>query len=618
MKKIILILFVLCSIFKYNTVKAQATTDTLDFVYDSFFLAKKKGWLGNLGRSVSADPPKPELTKNGTIKNDLPYNKYKGFIINKINIIRLGFNQDINDTTSQHRNLGVRIADALHKKTKEKFIRANLFFDEGDKMFPYLLADNERHLRNLIFLQDAKITVKPNTTNNTLDVYVYVKDNFSIGGAGNFNGQNNFDAELKEENFMGNAQKISAKMLYDDTRNPKTGFGGEFVQRNMWGSYADFSVGFKAFNNAFNSGRPEEGYLYAKLDRPLVSPYLPFTGNAEISVHKTANNYVSDSLYKTDYVYNYVNFDAWGGYNLGTKKYLQSNIQSRLRKFIALRAFHKKFDEIPGKYFNTINLNYINETGFLGAISIFKQNFYKAKYIYGFGRQEDVPEGFSLSVIGGWTNKQDKARPYYGVDFGRNFFGKKGNYYNYTFRLGGYIADSRFDDIDILFNLEYFSRLKHLGGKTYLRNFSNIGITHQVRPSPVTPRLYLSSPFGLPEFSNGTIAAQTRITAKGETVMYNNFKLLGFKFAPFLFANACFLVPYEGLATEGDFYSSLGGGIRTRNEALIFGTMECRFNYFPRVNEGMSEYRIDFKTDLRFTYNSTFIKRPDFVNPNGY
>ena len=608
-----LILFSICN---FNLF-AQ-TTDTLDFVYDTFFLAKKKGWIGDLGRSISAEPPKPEVTKNGTIKNDLPYNKYKGFVINKIYVVRLGFNQDINDTTPQHRNLGVRIADALHTKTKEKFIRANLFFSEGDKMFPYLVADNERHLRSLIFLQDAKITVKQTLVENVIDVYVYVKDNFSIGGAGNFNGAGNFDVELKEENFKGNAQKLSVKMLYDENRTPKNGFGAEFMQRNMWGSFADFTAGFKAFNAAFNSGKPEESYIYAKLDRALVSPYLPFTGNAELSLHTTQNGYTIDSIFKKETNYKYLEFDAWGGYNLGTKRYLQSNIQSRIRKFIALRVFHKKFQEVPGKYLNSIDLNYINATGFLGAINIFKQNFYKAKYIYGFGRQEDVPEGFSLSVIGGWTNKQDKARPYYGIDFGRNYFGKTGNYYNYTFRLGGYIEDSKFEDIDILLNLEYFSKLKHVGRKWYLRHFSTFGITHQIRPSPVTQRLFLSSPFGLPEFSNGDIAAQTRLTAKGETVLYNNFKLLGFKFAPFFFGNACYLVPYEGLGIKGDFYSSLGGGIRTRNEALIFGTIEAKFNYFPRINVGMSQYRIDFKTDLRFTYNSTFIKRPDFVNANGY
>jgi len=80
-----------------------------------------------------------------------------------------------------------------------------------------------------------------------------------------------------------------------------------------------------------------------------------------------------------------------------------------------------------------------------------------------------------------------------------------------------------------------------------------------------------------------------------------------------LFANGCFLIPTTENITKGEFFSSLGGGLRTRNESLIFGTMELRLNYFPRINFGMQEFRIDFKTDLRFKYNSQYIKRPDFV-----
>jgi hypothetical protein len=593
--------------------------DTSEYVYDTFFLAKKKGVLGNLGRSISSEPPKRETSNitNSSIKNDLPFSKFKNHIIKKVHVVGLGFNQDLNDTLIKKKNLGVKIADAFHKKTRQKFIKANLFFEEGDKIYPHLLADNERHLRSLIFLQDAKITVKQNDLDQTVDVYVYVKDNFSIGGNGNFNGTGNFDIELKEENFLGNAQKISAKMLYDENRNARTGFGGEFIQRNMWGSFADFTAGFRAFNGAFNTGRPEESYLYAKLDRPLVSPYLPFTGSVEVSLHTTKNNYnLKDSLFNEQFRYNYLEFDVWGGYNLGAKRYLKSNIQNRLRKFIAARAFHKNFNEVPTLFANTINLAYINVTGVLGAFNIFKQDFYKAKYIYGFGRNEDVPEGFSASIIGGWTNLQNVARPYYGLDFQRNFFAKSGNYYNYTFRLGGFINESRFDDINILLNLDFFSKLKSAGGKKFLRNFLGIGVTHQVRPTPLTQRLFLNSVFGLPEFSNDGTLYQTRITTKAEKVLYSNFRILGFRFAPFVFLNGAYLVQPSYLAYKGDLFASLGGGLRTRNEALIFGTIEARFNYFPKVNAGMNSYRVDFRTDLRFTYNSTFIKKPDFVSAN--
>jgi hypothetical protein len=60
----------------------------------------------------------------------------------------------------------------------------------------------------------------------------------------------------------------------------------------------------------------------------------------------------------------------------------------------------------------------------------------------------------------------------------------------------------------------------------------------------------------------------------------------------------------------------LGGGFRTRNENLVFGTIEVKGYLFPRVNEGTKNWRLEFSTNIRFKYNSSFIRRPDFVSPN--
>ncbi|MBX2931182.1 MAG: hypothetical protein KF781_04445 [Chitinophagaceae bacterium] len=613
MRKMLLIICCI-SLFVCISIISKAQTDTSDFVYDTFFLAKKKGIFGKIGKSISADPPKPEVTRTGTIKNDLPFNKYKGYTIRHIYVKQLDFTQNINDSSISKRNLGIRIADALHKQTREKYIRYNLFFDEGDKLIPYLLADNERYLRDIDYIQDARLQIVP-IDNNTVDVMVISKDVFSLGGNVDAGGLDNFNIELKDENLFGHAQKFSLKMLYDDSRNPTIGYGAEYLKRNMGGSFLDWTTGFRTFNNAFNSWRKEETVFYTRVDRPLVSPYLPFTGSAELSYRQTANAYLTDSLYKSDYKYRYVEFDVWAGYNLGAKRYLKTNTQSRIRKFISLRAFHKKFQEVPGLYKNNYSFIYQNITGVLGAVTIFKQNFYKTNFIYGFGRNEDVPEGFSFSAIAGWTNRQGVSSPYYGIDFNRNYFNRKGNYYNYTFRLGGYLYNGQFYDTDVLLNLEYFSHLKHIGGLWYTRYFLNAGITHQIRPSLNQP-LFLSSPFGLQEIDNGTVAAQTRFTLKNELTIYNKWKLLGFRFAGFVFGNGSLLTPRKAKFTKSDFYSSFGTGLRTRNESLIFGTLELRASYFPRINFGMNHFKIDINTDIRFKYNSTFIKRPDFVSAN--
>src|SRR5207245_563075 len=116
------------------------------------FLLRQKGLLGKLARNVMANKPNPI---NAPVRNDLLYAKYKGKIIRSISIKRLDFGTPITDTSKRVRTVLTRLATSLHRKTAEGVIRNNLFFKTGDKLMPDLVADNERHLRDLPYLHDA-------------------------------------------------------------------------------------------------------------------------------------------------------------------------------------------------------------------------------------------------------------------------------------------------------------------------------------------------------------------------------------------------------------------------------------------------------------------------------
>jgi hypothetical protein len=83
--------------------------------------------------------------------------------------------------------------------------------------------------------------------------------------------------------------------------------------------------------------------------------------------------------------------------------------------------------------------------------------------------------------------------------------------------------------------------------------------------------------------------------------------------APFGFGEMAML----GTAARSIFYDipyfGFGGGIRTRNENLVFGTIELRFAYFPRTVENMSSFVIRVSTNLRVKYSASFVKPPGFV-----
>ena len=584
---------------------------------DTFFLVKKKGFLGTIGKSISkfGDDPEPVKIIN-------PYIIHTGKIIRSIRIIRLGFERDFRDTTRYNRSFGVIIANAFHKKTKERIISNNLFFEAGDVVNPFLLSDNERHLREQPFLQDALIKIEgKNATVDSVDILILTKEVFSVGVDVDVASTTRYRVDVKEENIAGSGSRLLLSTLYDKSRNPKFGYGAEFLNRNIRGSFINWTVGFQTFKSAFNSGRSEEVTFFTRFEKPLVSPYIPWIGALELSYNATNNAYSADSLYRSDFRYTYKNFDGWFGYNFGAKKLLRDNKQSRVRKFVAARGLYQQFIDLPDRVRSTFDYRYSNISGILGSINIFEQNFYRTNFIYGFGRFEDVPEGFSASFIGGITNKKDsislnsRVRPYFAIEGKRSKFNQKGFFGTYTFKIGGFYYNRNWEDVDILLNVDHFTRLKKLNSNWYYRHFYSLGFTRQVTPVLNQP-LYLKSNFGLPYFNNDFINADFRATAKTESVFYNLKKFWGFRFAPFLFADACVVTPTNQSFGNSQLFSAVGAGVRTRNENLIFGTIEFKGYYFPKIIGEMAKWRVEVGTNIRFKYNSVFIKKPDFIIAN--
>ena len=173
----------------------------------------------------------------------------------------MGFEYDIDDTTSIKNNFGTRVGKALHKNTADKVIKRNLFFNEGDPLYPYLLADNERYLRELIFIKDARILVDfAEGSADSVDVIVLTKDVFSIGGNFSFSGTNRARLRLRDENFLGSGTKLQLGGYYEKERFPGNGFSAELVRRNIGGSFIDWVSGYSDFNEAFTSGRKQMEY----------------------------------------------------------------------------------------------------------------------------------------------------------------------------------------------------------------------------------------------------------------------------------------------------------------------------------------------------------------------
>ena len=603
-----------CFYFLQYTLYSQGT-DTLPKKSFNDYINTRKGLFGKVMKSLSKSPSK--VTEQNTLtRNDVPYKKFEGDIIRNIFVKDLPFGILLADTSIKVVTPYNSLANKFHHKTRLSTIRKNLFFNENDSLLPYLLADNETYLRQLPYLQDVRFQiVRVAGSTDSVDVYVYAKDLFTLGGSIASLELNNTDLEVREDNVYGSGNGLAVHGLYDMERRINFGAGIEYIQRNIAGSFINFDARYQSYYPGIPGLKQENLYLVS-FTKPLINRYMNWTYEFDASYHSTRNMYSNDSVYHSLYYYRYYNFDTWVGYNINATGYSTEAEDRKLRKLVAFRMIDQRFQKLPIQYDTAYYWRYANLQAILGSLSFYRQNFYKAQYVYGFGIYEDIPVGLNISFTAGYTKKQELYRPFIGFNFQRSMFNSRKNYFSYIFRAEGYLGQKKLEDINLLANIDYFDHLKYIGTKWKQRTFINIGLAKQINTILNEP-LYLQSKFALPEFSTGDVGGSLRASIRAESVFYSPWYLASFRFAPFIFGNAGYFTPYNNtFLTANNIYTIVGGGLRTRNESLIFGTLELRGYYFLQKNVYNENWRIDISTNITFKNDLQLVSKPDFTHVN--
>lgn len=544
-------------------------------------------------------------------KSVVPFIEHQGKIIRSVYTQEIGFEEIFNDTSQILIYYGSRILNALHTDTYDWVIRHNLFIKEGTKLNPYLLADNERYLRSLEFIQDARVFVRPiKGTKDSVDVVVITKDLFSITGSLDFSGINRQRITAGESNLAGAGQKVQVTVLHDISRTPKYGYDFMYAKNSILHSFITGTVGYSRISNE-RTGLDNVQSFYLQLNRPLVSPYSRFAGGFDLRFNQSHNLYaLPDSLF-----YNYKNssVDVWTGYNIGLKRLLKNN-NSRNRTFVAARYVRNSFVQKPFQIGESFNNLFNNTNAVLGEVTFFRQEFYKTNYIYGFGTTEDVPYGYNIAVTAGWYRQLNLARPYFGINANRYIAAEKGKFMQIFLRSGIFVDKGRLDDASIFAGGSLYSRL-YLFRSFKMRQYLKYSYTRLFNPVVYDP-LRIDNSLGIPYFNADSVRGSQRISMYTETFFFAKYKLLGFQLAPFVFANASLLTGQNKSFSKSDIYSGVGAGLRARNVNLIFATAELRGMFFPRKAQDMNSFKVSFYSDIRFRYNTNYIRVPNIIQLN--
>ena len=534
------------------------------------------------------------------------YTQHAGKTIRNIYVERVGFEKSIYDSAKRVTRAVTKLANALHSDTREKTVRQHILFKQYQPLNPYELADNERFIRDKDFILDCRIIAIPIEGTDSVDVTVITRDVFSLGATFGGTFPTSPEIGLYDANISGKAQRLQFTALLDQDRDPKFGYSLFYRKSSLLGSLANIDLGYTQLNSGLSVGDENEFAFLARFTRPLVSPYLRLAGGLEISRNWSSNVYREPDSTFLDYKYKI--FNSWVGYNIGINR----AATNRNRQFLAFRYFDGYYVDEPQLEEAQEEVRYNNAGGYLSEFTFYRQNFYKTRYVFGFGRTEDVPYGISLGITAGYLREVDIERPYGAVKLIYMDANKKGNFHRLTFQTGGYPRNSKIEDFVIQGGGAYFTRAMNVSHSKIRGVIS--GDYTQIINRTVTDWLDITKTY-IPGFTTDSLKADKRIAISLQAVLYTPRSILGFRMAPFtqidMVSASCDLCDFEQ-----NTYWGFSAGLRTRNENLIFGTIEMKATYIPEDEFGESKFVFDFKQNLRLKNSRIFAREPTIIRYN--
>ena len=505
----------------------------------------------------------PDTTnkKQITGRSDANYIKYSGKKIRKIEIQRLNvFGTDINNPASNNPKKIDDILNSTHFNTNENIIRKNLLFSEGDEISPLLLSDNERLLRQLPYIDDARIIVVP-VSDEVVDILVLTKDVYSLGALYTYKGLENGSVSVFDKNIFGMGHEFGLDVPYNSKDSDSPGIGVHYLANNIGKSFINLNVYF-----LYGLGEKTYGF---DLSRNFVSSTTKYAGGISVRQMYTTED-LGTLLVPAPLKYNLQ--DYWLSRSFLINKELVSRI------IIGARYTNNNvFDRpiiLPESYYNLQNYRI-----FLGSLALSIQKYYKTNLLYSYGRTEDIPYGALFKFTAGREFNEFKLRTYLGgeVSLGKSI-NSVGYFYNYA-GLSAYLNENHTEQGVLTLGMSYFSNLVTMGN-IKIRNFVHFDYMRGFNRYS-NEFLKFENVNGFSGLKNDSVNGTQRLSVSLESVLFSPLNLYGFRFAFFGFTDFSFLSGTNEILGNGYSLSSIGVGIRIRNDNLVFNTFQIRIGFFP-------------------------------------
>lgn len=588
---------------------SQITKDTSNFYYKLEIKANKyklTSWVYYVvfEELIPNDSIAPTILMNK--KNVNPFLKFQGKKIRNINIEVLDpFGYSVNEFYGKTPDYFERIGNKYHITSKDKIVRNLLLFKSNQPINALELSESERILRLSPYIFDARIYIQKSfsVNNDSIDILVVTQDRWTATVTSDFNLASP-DLVFNEKNILGYGHQFSQGLAWNATDKHIT-TTGKYSINNIKKSFVGLT--------AFYATNKENKQIGAIIERLFFSPITKWAGGIGVSKNNTfyQQTFSETTINKYPLIFN--TLDIWGAksFELNKKNMLAIDKQN-IKLITGIRYFNKQIFERPSFIIDTDQINR-NESMFLINIGISQRKYYRDRYLFRYGANEDIPEGNMLELVMGTMNKELSSTNYYtGIKFGT---GKHINDFGYISIGGGYGTFYNANTINsgvINFDAFYFSDLINRK-RWYFRQFVRFKIIEGInRANYETLNINGSQMYG---FSSPKLLNKSKMILNLEFVMYAPYKIIGFQFAPVLFYGFAGIGTNFGTMFSSTFYQAFALGLLFRNEYLVSNTFEISLGIYPYM-PGSSDFTIKENPISNYDIKARdyFINKADLVS----
>lgn len=547
-------------------------------------------------------PAANQRSVNVALPHLLAAQAFSNHPIGRIRMKRLKpFGYNIADTAAQPKHWYQRTGNDLHFLTRHRTIRKNLLFESGEPLDVDKLADTERLLRRQPFIRDARVLLETRTDSDTVDIVVITEDVFPYSVGGSWGGFSNFSAYAENYNMFGIGHELLLEGIYNSDQTPRFGYQLGYGIPNIQGTFIDTEIRYH------NTERENSVRLSAQ--RPFYSPNARWAGGITYAIADWTQTDLRLIDRERDSLYDYreSEVDSW----LARAIPLPATQQEEYRRNLVVsgRYVQTNYANRP-QVASDLNPFFEDRQFWLAGVSLNAQGFRRDRYIFGFGRTEDVPEGYQLGLLGGVEAAPEKSRPYLGTTVAYGKYLPRFGYLRSELNVGSFFEDGNTSRSQLEVSSYFFSPL--ISWKNYrIRQFVRLAFFSGYHRHPYE---YLTIRDNqIRGLYTDEVRGTRRINLSLETLAFTPFYILGFQFAVFAFSDLAHLSDSRKAFSDGSFFQSYGAGLNVRNDNLVFQTFQLRFSVYPNLPTDNSAFGLSLKAVPSFRLSGFNQGRPEIT-----